>query len=249
MLSYAPSHLKTVLLTAAMHTFMATLCFSQSSKADSIKAVIHAETASYYAKDVNGWQSAWLQDANATRTFVSNNNYAAATGWNNFGPDMVNYLQDNPKPIAVNFTAENLIIRGDENMAWVEYDQISTYPPDTAVGHSHEQRAMVRENGKWLIASQVTYLKDTYSNTAQAVEDNLNTSGYNLLAMGKLQNAIDVFLLNVKLFPKSWNVYDSLGEAYAKAGNKKLAIENYKKSIAINPQNDSGKKALDTLMK
>ncbi|MGC4038237.1 MAG: tetratricopeptide repeat protein [Chitinophagaceae bacterium] len=249
MLRYAPSHLKTILLTATIHTFIITVCYSQSSKEDSIKAVIHAETASYFAKDADGWQSAWQQDAKTTRTFVSNNNYVTATGWTNFGPDMVKYLKDNPKPTMVKFTVENLTIRGDENMAWVEYDQVSAYPPDTAVDHSHEQRAMVKENGKWLIASQVTYLKDTYNATAQAVEENLNTSGYNLIAMGKLQNAIDVFLLNVKLFPKSWNAFDSLGEAYAKAGNKKLAIENYKKSIALNPQNDGGKKALDTLMK
>jgi tetratricopeptide (TPR) repeat protein len=249
MLRYAPSHLKTVLLTAAIHTFITTISFSQSSKEDSIKAVIHSETASYFAKDADGWQSAWLQDTKATRTFVSNNNYSAATGWDNFGPETVKYLKDNPKPVAVNFTAENLIIRGDENFAWVEYDQISAYPPDTLLDHSHEQRTLVRENGKWLIASQVTYLKDTYNPTAQGVEENLNTSGYNLIAIGKLQNAIDVFLLNVKLFPKSWNAYDSLGEAYAKAGNKKLAIENYKKSIALNPKNESGKKALDTLTK
>ena len=38
-------------------------------------------------------------------------------------------------------------------------------------------------------------------------------------------------------FPKSSNVYDSLGEAYAKAGNRELAIQNYKRAIELDPKN------------
>jgi hypothetical protein len=49
-----------------------------------------------------------------------------------------------------------------------------------------------------------------------------------------------VFKLNVTLFPESWNVFDSLGEAYAADGNKELAIKNYERSIELNPKNDSG---------
>ncbi len=44
-------------------------------------------------------------------------------------------------------------------------------------------------------------------------------------------------MLNVAAFPESFNAYDSLGEAYMMAGNKKLAIENLKKSLALNPGN------------
>jgi Flp pilus assembly protein TadD len=51
----------------------------------------------------------------------------------------------------------------------------------------------------------------------------------------------------VRLFPASWNVYDSLGEAYAAAGRKDLAIQNYEKSLQLNPKNDTGKAALEKL--
>ena len=40
-------------------------------------------------------------------------------------------------------------------------------------------------------------------------------------------------------FPKAWNPYDSLGEAYLLKGNKKLALKNYKKSAELNPQNSN----------
>jgi predicted negative regulator of RcsB-dependent stress response len=42
-------------------------------------------------------------------------------------------------------------------------------------------------------------------------------------------------------------VYDSLGEAYMKAGNKDEAIRNYKKSLELNPKNDNAKKMLEKI--
>jgi predicted negative regulator of RcsB-dependent stress response len=42
-------------------------------------------------------------------------------------------------------------------------------------------------------------------------------------------------------------VYDSLGEAWLKLGNKCEAIKNYRKSLEVNPQNESGREALKRL--
>ena len=75
----------------------------------------------------------------------------------------------------------------------------------------------------------------------------LNTAGYAFLFGGKVDEAIQIFELNTKFFPDSWNVWDSLAEAYAKAGKKDLAIQYYEKSIQMNPQSESGKKALADL--
>jgi tetratricopeptide (TPR) repeat protein len=80
-----------------------------------------------------------------------------------------------------------------------------------------------------------------------SVEDEINSLGYRLLTDGKTQDAIELFKTNVRLFPESWNVYDSVGEAYAAAGQKDLAIQNYEKSIQLNPKNETGKIALDKL--
>ena len=43
--------------------------------------------------------------------------------------------------------------------------------------------------------------------------------------------------MNVRAFPKSANVYDSLGEAHMKAGDKAEAIANYKRSLELDPSN------------
>ena len=47
-----------------------------------------------------------------------------------------------------------------------------------------------------------------------ADEQQLNTYGYQLLAEGKKKEAIEIFHINVKRYPDSWNVYDSLADAY-----------------------------------
>jgi transglutaminase-like putative cysteine protease len=79
------------------------------------------------------------------------------------------------------------------------------------------------------------------------LEPDLNRLGYDYLNNGALDEAIAVFQLNAAKFPESWNVYDSLGEAFMKRGNKDLAIKNYEQSIRLNPENENGKKVLDEL--
>ena len=78
-------------------------------------------------------------------------------------------------------------------------------------------------------------------------EPSFNGIGYYLMNSGKIAEAIEVFKLNVELFPESFNVYDSLGEAYMKSGDKKNAIKNYKKSLELNPNNENGKEMLKKL--
>ena len=77
-------------------------------------------------------------------------------------------------------------------------------------------------------------------------ENSINGTGYQLLSMKKMTEAIRIFQLNVELHPESWNVYDSLGEAYRDSGDKELAVQNYQKSLELNPKNSS---AADMLKK
>lgn len=70
-------------------------------------------------------------------------------------------------------------------------------------------------------------------------ESELNGLGYKYLQQDKLSEAVEIFKINVDAFPKSFNVYDSLGEAYLKKGERELAVANYKRSLALNPENDN----------
>jgi len=90
-------------------------------------------------------------------------------------------------------------------------------------------------------------LKANESGKYDLRESELNTLGYRLLQRGKKDDAIKIFQLNVEAYPNSWNVYDSLGEAYAAQGNRDLAISNYRKSLELNPKNTNAVEALKRL--
>ncbi|HEX8155599.1 MAG TPA: tetratricopeptide repeat protein, partial [Thermoanaerobaculia bacterium] len=76
-------------------------------------------------------------------------------------------------------------------------------------------------------------------------EPELNALGYSLLQAGRAADAVEVFKLNVEAFPQSANTYDSLGEAYAAAGNKELALANYRKSLELDPRNANAREFIE----
>ena len=85
--------------------------------------------------------------------------------------------------------------------------------------------------------AQYRDLKKNQPQTFDFSERQLNALGYTLMQRGRIKEAIRVLQLNVEAYPQSGNVYDSLGEAYMKNGEKQLAIENYEKSLKLDPAN------------
>jgi predicted choloylglycine hydrolase len=73
--------------------------------------------------------------------------------------------------------------------------------------------------------------------------------GLDLLNENKMAEAIAVFRFNAHAYPASADVWEQLGDAYMKASNQKLAIENFEKSLQLNPQNAKLKKKLEQLRK
>lgn len=78
-------------------------------------------------------------------------------------------------------------------------------------------------------------------------EDEVNDWAYQLLGEKKLTEALSIFRLNVHLFPESGNTYDSLGEILDIIGDKKEALLNYKKSLALKPGNKNAAARIKTL--
>jgi hypothetical protein len=75
-------------------------------------------------------------------------------------------------------------------------------------------------------------------------EKKINQLGYVFMQAGRYEEAMQIFMLNVTLFPKSYNTYDSYAESLMKLDRIELAIHNYKKSLEINPQNQNAKNML-----
>lgn len=96
------------------------------------------------------------------------------------------------------------------------------------------------------VMEQYRTLAPRYTAVGRSTERDLNRLGYRLLAKGKLQDAIAVFELNVREHQLSYNVYDSLGDAYLRAGNRLAGLKGYQRSLELNPENDHARRVLAT---
>ena len=90
-------------------------------------------------------------------------------------------------------------------------------------------------------------IKQEQPNNDVVAEGRINNLGYELLGQKNYPAAIAIFKLNVELYPKSANTYDSLGEAYMLNGDRELAIQNYQRSIELDPTNKNGIEMLKKL--
>jgi tetratricopeptide (TPR) repeat protein len=80
-------------------------------------------------------------------------------------------------------------------------------------------------------------------------EGQFNKAGYNVLGSGQTTEAIFVFQMVADLYPESANAWDSLAEAYLKAGNKEKALEYYNKAIIMDPNGATGTNAKNMIKK
>ena len=78
-------------------------------------------------------------------------------------------------------------------------------------------------------------------------ERSLNEFGASLMAKGKNEDAVRIFQLNVQQNPNSSPAYSSLADAYAAAGQKDLAIQNYEKAVQLEPRNRDAEEKLKKL--
>ena len=77
----------------------------------------------------------------------------------------------------------------------------------------------------------------------------INDLGYRFLREKKYDEAEAMFKINVALYPKSSNTYDSMGDVYRAKKDTVRAIEFYKKALEINPERRGSKNRIDQLTK
>ncbi len=93
------------------------------------------------------------------------------------------------------------------------------------------------EGGVELAVKRFREFKAQPINRYASTEQTLLEAGQRLLNEKKPEQALVLFQLNAEENPHSNLAYFALGEAYFRAGNKKLALENFEKSLRINPKN------------
>ena len=94
--------------------------------------------------------------------------------------------------------------------------------------------------GEGLEAIDAHYAKvsSAYGYKVETPENVINLLGYNYLQNNQIETAVSVFSENVKRYPGSSNVYDSLGEAQENNKQYKLAEKNYQKAYDLGMKSD-----------
>jgi len=93
---------------------------------------------------------------------------------------------------------------------------------------------------------EVKKLKKTKTGFA-VTEKEINGWGYKLISQKRIADALEIFKLNVYLYPTSANVFDSLGEIYEELGERELALKNYEQSLKLDPQNKNAEQHIKKL--
>ncbi len=113
----------------------------------------------------------------------------------------------------------------DFEQARVLYIQLyDNFPQNVWIATQYDQLrflSLVEEKGIEFLETEFDSLETKYQVTNPGV---LNGFGYTLVFENRFNEAIEVFKINIKLFPEVANGFDSLSEAYALAGNIDMAI-------------------------
>jgi CubicO group peptidase (beta-lactamase class C family) len=125
------------------------------------------------------------------------------------------------------------------------------YVPDDRSGASATGilMAIAQSRGIQAALHQYQTLKDSNPSHLTPDENTLVMLGYLLLSDKRPDDALEALKLEVREHPDYWNGYDTLAEIYMELGEKQLAIQNYEKSIELNPDNQNGMERLKELKK
>jgi tetratricopeptide (TPR) repeat protein len=105
---------------------------------------------------------------------------------------------------------------------------------------------IIKNGGPESLQASLNKIKDLGSDIYYD-EFSLDHLGFEWRSKGKISEAIDIYELNAKAFPDSFNAYNNLGIAYMKKGDDENAIYNLKKSLELNPDNNYAEELLSNL--
>ena len=106
-------------------------------------------------------------------------------------------------------------------------------------GYAEPSRVLLKAIALRGLTAFEDYLQRRDGAAPRLNEEQINSVGYGLLSRKQFVEAIAVFQLNVRDYPNSANAYDSLAESYMEAGRKDEAIQNYQRSIELDPSNSN----------
>ncbi len=229
--------LKIIFVTVFICSFCTPLWADKKAEEEKIIDLILKNSKSYHSLDFESYKETWVHKPYVMRMDPDG---GRVTNWDTLAQRYQNAMEneiplwDDIRISISNFHAD---IKG--KTAWVVNDQqevgLSEGGPD--LYKVWAIRFLEKVDGEWKLAFYIT--GDYPDPKDPPIQGNLNETANLALQAGQFEKAIEIYELNAKLYPDSWEVYDSLGEVYLKTGKKKQAIETFKRSLVLNPENNN----------
>jgi tetratricopeptide (TPR) repeat protein len=239
--------LKIIILSCLVIGIYSPFSYSQnlSEEESEVMKAINADVESWQNRNYEEWIKGWIHDESAKHIVASKLYHHELEGWEAINSFISKSMKENPDPLSKSIQ-KNFQFRISGDLAFVSNNIYSASESENEDAIPNKIfRVLIKKDEEWKMAELVYTGPTTYA--VDNVEWCLNSDGYTLLQNGMVPEAIMVFKLNTELYPDSGNVWDSLGEGYMVAGKTELAIQNYEKSLEIDPSNTNAEEMLAKL--
>lgn len=224
-----------------MKTFITLCCLAiagvltaQSADEAAIKKVIQMDTEAWIQRDFATWQSLWHHSEQASILTVGSGD--RTLGWENIQPAMKDYFESgtDARPITFNHSNHFFNIQGDQ--AFVSFEQATT-PKFTVGGWSpvnktFEVRNLVKVDGEWKIANQVT-APALHEGRPQDVMDHLRLASGVLMDAERVEDAAKIPALVAELYPDAPSGYWGMGYYAVEQKDKASALKHLEKAMSL----------------
>jgi CubicO group peptidase (beta-lactamase class C family) len=180
-----------------------------------------------------GWGIYWrkLSDSDSIK------NVSHSGGINGFNTNFTRFVDKNQTVILFNNTGNAPLGEMTTEIAKILNGFDFTLPKEPAVNILVNK---IETNG---VEETVSLFKKLFKEEKENYnfsEQQINSLGYNYLHQDEVDLALEIFKLNMEIYPESFNTYDSYAEALMEKGENEEAVVFYKKSIEMNPGNQNG---------
>jgi CubicO group peptidase (beta-lactamase class C family) len=165
-------------------------------------------------------------------------------GINGFGATEVRLLRDHNLVVALNNTPGAHLVDMADAIVAILYGRepvLQKRPISNVVADT------IRHRGVEAAVAQYRELKRTDPNGYDFAERWLENLGAMLAGHNRTADAIAIMRLNVEQYPQSARGWERLAGVCFKGGEKQLAIESYRRTLELDPQNERAKDRLRIL--
>lgn len=157
---------------------------------------------------------------------------------------IVRYPEDNKTTIVLNNVVPSFIYPISTGLSKILYDELPELPK---LSLADRLAQILRYSPVDSAIKEYYSMKNCCIGNYNFELSELNRLGYFLIDQNRLSDAIEIFKLNAQNYPESYQVYESLAEAYLRNNQFNKAYENISKSLELNPGSSSLQEKLNKI--